>query len=98
MLYSTVFFTIYDEYDEIFKLDDIVSFQWLKNSHCVGAAQLQLILNGKNSQKKILYTIEIEPKSFDEIQKESKIPETFFAKPLAFFKEVWYNITCCTGV
>ena len=50
------FFSIYDEYDKIFKLDDVVSFQWLKNSHCVGATQLQLILSGKNSQKKILYT------------------------------------------
>lgn len=53
------FFSIYDEYDTIFKLDDTVSFQWLRNSHCVGATQLQLILNGKNSQKKILYTSDI---------------------------------------
>ena len=50
------FFSIYDEYDKIFKLDDVVSFQWLKNSHCVGATQLQLILNGKKGQKKIFYT------------------------------------------
>lgn len=53
------FFSIYDEYDKIFKLDDVVSFQWLKNSHCVGAAQLQLILSGKTGQRKILYTSDI---------------------------------------
>lgn len=53
------FFSIYDEYDTVFKLDDTVSFQWLRNSHCVGATQLQLILNGNNGQKKILYTSDI---------------------------------------
>ena len=54
------FFSIYDEYNKVFKLDDVVSFQWLKNSHCVGAAQLQLILNGKSGQqKKIIYTSDI---------------------------------------
>ena len=53
------FFLIYDEYDTVFKLDDTVSFQWLRNSHCVGATQLQLILNGNNGQKKILYTSDI---------------------------------------
>lgn len=53
------FFSIYDEYDTIFKLDDTVSFQWLRNSHCIGATQLQLILNGRNGQKKILYTSDI---------------------------------------
>lgn len=53
------FFSIYDEYDTIFKLDDTVSFQWLRNSHCIGATQLQLILNGKCGQRKILYTSDI---------------------------------------
>lgn len=53
------FFSIYNEYNVIYKLDDIVSFQWLKNSHCVGATQLQLILNGENSKKRILYTSDI---------------------------------------
>lgn len=53
-------FCIYDEYDKIFELDDTVSFQWLKNSHCVGSAQLQLILTGENgNQKKIFYTSDI---------------------------------------
>ncbi|WP_242827691.1 MBL fold metallo-hydrolase [Enterocloster clostridioformis] len=40
-------------------MDDIVSFQWLKNSHCVGAAQLQLILNDGVKKKKVLYTSDI---------------------------------------
>ena len=49
----------YDQYDEIYKLDDVVSFRWLKNSHCLGAAQLQLILNCGGKHKKILYTSDI---------------------------------------
>ena len=49
----------YDEYHTIYQLDNIVSFQWLKNSHCVGAAQLQLILNNGLKTKKILYTSDI---------------------------------------
>lgn len=35
----------YSEYGVVFQLDDVVSFQWIPNSHCVGAAQLQLILS-----------------------------------------------------
>lgn len=50
---------IYDEYDKVFKLNDTVSFQWLKNSHCVGAAQIQLILSNDGKKKKILYTSDI---------------------------------------
>lgn len=53
------FFSIYDEYNKIYKLDDSVSFQWIKNSHCVGACQLQLILNDGVNTKKILYTSDI---------------------------------------
>lgn len=49
----------YDEYDTIYTLNDVVSFQWLKNSHCVGAAQLQLILSDNRKTKKILYTSDI---------------------------------------
>lgn len=52
-------FASYPEYNYIYQLDDVVSFQWLKNSHCVGAAQLQLILNDGIKQKKILYTSDI---------------------------------------
>lgn len=46
----------FSEYDKIYKLNENVSFQWLHNSHCLGAAQLQLILRDKNSTKKVLYT------------------------------------------
>lgn len=49
----------YEEYNKIYKLDNIISFQWLHNSHCVGAAQLQLILDNGLKRKKILYTSDI---------------------------------------
>lgn len=52
-------YSIYDKYDSIYQLDNVVSFQWLKNSHCVGAAQLQLILNNGIKKKKLLYTSDI---------------------------------------
>ena len=51
------------EYDEINKeyiLDDIISFEWLKNSHCVGSRQLRLTLTDENHVKQhILYTSDI---------------------------------------
>ena len=50
---------VYNEYNHVYKLDDVVSFQWFKNSHCIGAAQLQLILNDGIKTKKILYTSDI---------------------------------------
>ena len=50
---------VYDSYNNIISLDETVSFQWLKNSHCLGAAQLQLILNDDLKVKKILYTSDI---------------------------------------
>ncbi|MBQ2397084.1 MAG: MBL fold metallo-hydrolase [Bacteroidales bacterium] len=49
----------YNEYNKIYKLNDNISFQWFHNSHCLGAAQLQLILRDKNSLKKVLYTSDI---------------------------------------
>lgn len=49
----------HDEYNRVYKLDDVVSFQWLHNAHCVGAAQLQLILTAGGKKKKILYTSDI---------------------------------------
>lgn len=59
-VYNIMFHTkSYDEYDVIYELEDGVEFQWLKNSHCVGAAQLQLILSDSNRTKKILYTSDI---------------------------------------
>lgn len=50
---------VFDEYNKVFKLNDTISFQWLKNSHCIGAAQLQLILSDERKTKKILYTSDI---------------------------------------
>ena len=52
-------FQIYDKYDTLYQLDDVITFQWLKNSHCVGSAQLQLILNNGIKRKRILYTSDI---------------------------------------
>lgn len=49
----------YAEYNHTIKLNDNVSFQWLKNSHCVGAAQLLLTLKDNNNTKKILYTSDL---------------------------------------
>lgn len=49
----------YGNYNEIIKLNDTISFQWLKNAHCIGAAQLQLILSNEKKTKKILYTSDI---------------------------------------
>ncbi|MCD8291186.1 MAG: MBL fold metallo-hydrolase [Prevotella sp.] len=50
---------VHEEYDQIIELDDNISFQWLRNSHCVGAAQLQLILTSQGIKRKILYTSDI---------------------------------------
>ena len=49
----------FDEFNKIYKLNDTVSFQWLPNSHCLGAAQLQLILSSEKKKKKILYTSDL---------------------------------------
>lgn len=46
----------FDEYNQIYKLNETVQFQWLKNSHCVGAAQLQIIFTSNLKTKKVLYT------------------------------------------
>ena len=59
-VYKTLqYFCIYDDYHRIYQLDDVISFQWLQNSHCVGAAQLQLIMNDGLKRKKILYSSDI---------------------------------------
>lgn len=50
---------VYNDYNRIYTLNDNVSFQWLHNSHCVGAAQLQLILKDGNTTKRILYTSDL---------------------------------------
>lgn len=50
---------VYDKYHEVYQLNDEISFQWMKNSHCLGAAQLQLICSNKMKTRKILYTSDI---------------------------------------
>lgn len=50
---------VYDNYNTIIELDDTVSFQWFHNSHCIGAAQLQLILTSKSKTRRILYTSDV---------------------------------------
>lgn len=47
---------VFNEYDYVYKLNDNISFKWLHNSHCVGAAQLLLILKNGSKTKKMLYT------------------------------------------
>lgn len=49
----------HDDYGKIYELNENVSFQWFHNSHCVGAAQLQLILRDSDNTKKILYTSDL---------------------------------------
>jgi metallo-beta-lactamase family protein len=47
-------------YDEIHQLDDNISFRFLRNSHIVGAAQLELFIKDDSSHiKKILYTSDL---------------------------------------
>ena len=53
------YFDTYNDYNIIHKLDDTVSFQFFKNSHCVGACSLQLILTNGNETKKITYTSDL---------------------------------------
>jgi len=47
---------VYDNFEGKNILNDNLSFRWFKNSHCIGAAQLQLILSDGDKKKKILYT------------------------------------------
>lgn len=49
----------YNEYDKVYKLNDTISFQWLRNSHCLGSAQLQLILTDEIKTRRVLYTSDI---------------------------------------
>lgn len=49
----------YKNYNYVYTLNDDVSFQLLKNSHCVGAAQMQLILTDGTQKKRVLYTSDI---------------------------------------
>lgn len=51
-------FTTYN-INQLVQLDEIVSFRFLPNSHCVGSAQIKLYLKDKNKTRKILYTSDI---------------------------------------
>lgn len=69
----------YDEIHKIYELDDIVSFKWFENSHCVGSRQLQLILKDQNGVKQsILYTSDIGSlNTKNHYLKNTEIPESF---------------------
>lgn len=67
-----------EKYNNIHKVNDILSFQWLENSHCVGAAQLQLILTGRHKTSKILYTSDLGSlKSDNHFVRDTYIPDFF---------------------
>lgn len=53
------FFYEYDDYGKTFVLDDTVSFEWIKNSHCIGATQLYLTLSSEHKCRHIMYTGDI---------------------------------------
>ena len=53
------YFYEYDLYNKTFLLDECVKFEWLHNSHCIGATQLYLTLTSCNKCKHILYTGDI---------------------------------------
>lgn len=50
---------VHDQYNYLYHLSDTVSFKWMKNSHCVGAAQLHLELSYGSKKRKVLYTSDI---------------------------------------
>lgn len=70
----------YDNLHTMFVLDDVVSFQWLENSHCVGARQLNLVLMDKNQIKKsFLYTSDIGAlNTCNHYLNNTEIPESHF--------------------
>lgn len=47
----------YDDIHRVYELDEVVSFEWLENSHCLGARQLRLgFINKHGELKHLLYT------------------------------------------
>lgn len=70
--------SIYDEYGKTHVLNDFVSFKWIENSHCLGAAQLLLILKNKEKTRKILYTSDLGSlKNNNNYMSKTKIPVDF---------------------
>lgn len=60
-VYKTLdFLYVYDDICKEYILDDVVSFEWLENSHCVGSRQLRLSLTNPSGVKQhVLYTSDI---------------------------------------
>lgn len=70
---------IFEGVHTIYDLDDIVSFEWLNNSHCVGSRQLRLILKNQNGiSNSILYTSDIGSlNTYNHYLTNTEIPESF---------------------
>ena len=69
---------VFNEYNKVFKLNENISFQWLYNSHCIGAAQLQLILKDRTHTKKVLYTSDMGAmRSDNHYVTDTEIPQMF---------------------
>ena len=50
----------YNEYNTKYALDDVVSFEFLRNSHCLGARQIVIYLTNNNGvTESILYTSDV---------------------------------------
>ena len=79
-VYETLkYIYVYDSKHETHYLDDVVSFKWLNNSHCIGARQLQLMLRDKNGvSNSILYTSDIGSlNTVNHYLENTEIPESF---------------------
>ena len=51
---------VYDDIHKEYVLDNVVSFEWLENSHCIGSRQLRLsLINSTGVKQHILYTSDI---------------------------------------
>lgn len=70
---------IFDSIHELHILDEVISFKWLSNSHCVGARQLQLILHDKNGvSNSIFYTSDIGAlRTTNHYVENTEIPQNF---------------------
>ena len=76
-VYDAIDRTIGYEYNKTIWLDEEIGFNFLNNSHCTGAAQLELYIKRNNNIEKILYTSDLgSPKTenhyVDDLQKCKK--------------------------
>lgn len=68
----------YSDYGRVYGLNDDISFQFLKNSHCIGAAQIQLIMTDGDCKKRVLYTSDIGALHTDNhYVSDTEIPQMF---------------------